>query len=98
MPPPAHGKPIVVGYSKGDVHDIWAQTIARTIAMGGGSAKDILQIAYGYGLFTGGLGLPLRRRGPRLHCHPDVGRQYRPPTADDARSGRNAPACTPPMR
>ncbi len=51
------GKPIVVGYTRGDIHDIWAQTIARTIAMGGGSAKDILQIAYGYGLFTGGLGL-----------------------------------------
>ncbi|MEI6501817.1 MAG: phenylacetate--CoA ligase, partial [Armatimonadota bacterium] len=38
-------------------HDIWAQTMARTIAMGGGTARDILQIAYGYGLFTGGLGL-----------------------------------------
>lgn len=51
------GKPIVVGYTHGDVHDIWAQTMARTIACGGGTNKDILQVAYGYGLFTGGLGL-----------------------------------------
>lgn len=51
------GKPIVVGYTHTDIHDIWAQTIARTIACGGGTNKDILQVAYGYGLFTGGLGL-----------------------------------------
>lgn len=51
------GKPIVVGYTKSDIHDIWAQTIARTLAMAGGTTRDILQIAYGYGLFTGGLGL-----------------------------------------
>ncbi|MEN6544866.1 MAG: phenylacetate--CoA ligase [Armatimonadia bacterium] len=51
------GKPIVVGYTRSDIQDIWAQTMARTIAMGGGTTKDILQIAYGYGLFTGGLGI-----------------------------------------
>jgi phenylacetate-CoA ligase len=51
------GKPIVVGYTRSDVHDIWAQTMARTIACGGGTNKDVMQVAYGYGLFTGGLGL-----------------------------------------
>jgi phenylacetate-CoA ligase len=51
------GKPIVVGYTREDVQNIWAQTMARTIACGGGSSRDILQVGYGYGLFTGGLGL-----------------------------------------
>jgi len=50
------GKPTVVGYTKEDV-DIWAQTVARTLGCGGGTADDVLQVAYGYGLFTGGLGL-----------------------------------------
>ncbi len=51
------GKPIVVGYCKSDVTDIWAETIARTICCGGGTSQDILHNAYGYGLFTGGLGV-----------------------------------------
>lgn len=50
------GKPIVVGYTRSDIDHIWAQTMARSIAMTGGTARDILQISYGYGLFTGGLG------------------------------------------
>jgi phenylacetate-CoA ligase len=50
------GKPTVVGYTREDV-DIWAETVARTLGCGGGTADDVLQVAYGYGLFTGGLGL-----------------------------------------
>jgi phenylacetate-CoA ligase len=50
------GKPTVVGYTKEDI-EIWSETIARTLGCGGGTADDILQVAYGYGLFTGGLGL-----------------------------------------
>ena len=50
------GKPTVVGYTKEDI-DIWAETVARTLACGGGTAEDVLQVSYGYGLFTGGLGL-----------------------------------------
>ncbi len=50
------GKPTVVGYTKEDI-GIWAETCARTLGCGGGTAEDILQVAYGYGLFTGGLGL-----------------------------------------
>ncbi len=51
------GKPVVAGYSRSDITDVWAQTIARAIACAGGTSDDILQNAYGYGLFTGGLGL-----------------------------------------
>ncbi len=50
------GKPIVAGYTQRDI-DIWAHTIARTLCDGGATGQDILQNAYGYGLFTGGLGL-----------------------------------------
>ena len=49
------GKPTVVGYTKSDIDD-WAETMARTFACAGGTKHDIIQIAYGYGLFTGGLG------------------------------------------
>ena len=50
------GKPTVVGYTREDI-DVWAETCARTLGCGGGTADDILQVAYGYGLFTGGLGV-----------------------------------------
>ena len=49
------GKPTVVGYTKNDIAT-WAQLVARSIRAAGGRAGDIVQIAYGYGLFTGGLG------------------------------------------
>ena len=50
------GNPVVSGYSKDDVK-LWAEVSARSIAAAGGLPGDIIQIAYGYGLFTGGLGL-----------------------------------------
>ena len=49
------GNATVAGYTRGDV-DLWATLMARTIASAGGGAEDVLQVAYGYGLFTGGLG------------------------------------------
>jgi phenylacetate-CoA ligase len=49
------GKPTVVGYTRNDV-DTWAIVMARSIRAAGGRAGDIVHIAYGYGLFTGGLG------------------------------------------
>ena len=49
------GKPTVVGYTQGDI-DTWADLVARSIKASGGRAGDIVQVAYGYGLFTGGLG------------------------------------------
>jgi len=50
------GKPTVVCYTKNDI-DNWADLVARALTMAGGTKGDILQVAYGYGLFTGGLGL-----------------------------------------
>ena len=49
------GKPTVVGYTKGDI-DTWADLVARSIRAAGGRAGDMVHVAYGYGLFTGGLG------------------------------------------
>ncbi len=49
------GKPTVVGYTQTDV-DTWAHLMARSIRASGGRAGDIVHVAYGYGLFTGGLG------------------------------------------
>ena len=49
------GKPTVVGYTKNDINN-WADLVARSIRAAGGRAGDTMHIAYGYGLFTGGLG------------------------------------------
>ncbi len=49
------GKPIVSGYTQNDV-DVWTEMVARAIVAAGGGPEDIVQVAYGYGLFTGGLG------------------------------------------
>jgi phenylacetate-CoA ligase len=49
------GKPTVVGYSKGDL-DAWSDLMARSMACAGALPGDIVHNAYGYGLFTGGLG------------------------------------------
>jgi phenylacetate-CoA ligase len=49
------GKPTVVGYTQGDI-ERWAALVARSIRAAGGRRGDIVHIAYGYGLFTGGLG------------------------------------------
>jgi phenylacetate-CoA ligase len=50
------GKPTVVGYTRGDI-ELWADLVARSIRAAGGRPGDKLHVAYGYGLFTGGLGL-----------------------------------------
>ncbi|HZK00636.1 MAG TPA: phenylacetate--CoA ligase [Tissierellaceae bacterium] len=50
------GKPTVVGYTREDINN-WAEVCARSIVAAGGSPSSVIQIAYGYGLFTGGLGL-----------------------------------------
>ena len=50
------GKPTVVCYTKKDI-DMWAELVARSIAIAGGQPGEIFHNAYGYGLFTGGLGL-----------------------------------------
>ena len=49
------GQPTVVGYTQNDI-DTWAHVVARSIRAAGGRRGDMVHIAYGYGLFTGGLG------------------------------------------
>ena len=50
------GTPVVDAYTAGDI-DVWAEVMARTLSAGGTTRHDIVQNAYGYGLFTGGLGV-----------------------------------------
>jgi phenylacetate-CoA ligase len=50
------GKPVVDAYTSKDI-GIWAESMARTLAMGDTSRSDVVHNAYGYGLFTGGLGV-----------------------------------------
>lgn len=50
------GKPIVVGYSRKDL-SIWSEVVARCLSAMDVTKQDMIQVAYGYGLFTGGLGL-----------------------------------------
>lgn len=50
------GKPTVVGYTKGDM-DTWTECVSRIACAGGASSDDVAQICFGYGMFTGALGL-----------------------------------------
>lgn len=50
------GKPTTVGYTKKDIEN-WREVLARCLSMSGISSDDIMQVSYGYGLFTGGLGV-----------------------------------------
>ena len=50
------GKPTTVGYTKNDIEN-WREVVARCLTMAGIGSDDIMQISYGYGLFTGGLGV-----------------------------------------
>ena len=50
------GKPVVAGYTRGDI-DMWGEVVARCLTMAGATSKDIVQNGYGYGMFTGGMGL-----------------------------------------
>lgn len=50
------GKPTVVGYTRRDL-DVWTETVSRIAVQGGATEKDVAQICFGYGMFTGALGL-----------------------------------------
>ncbi len=50
------GKPTIVGYTKNDI-ETWSEIVARAIATAGGTPNDVFHNAYGYGLFTGGVGI-----------------------------------------
>ncbi len=59
------GKPICIPNTRGDI-EVWADATSRALAMYGLGADDVLQVSYGYGLFTGGLGL--HYGGEKLGC------------------------------
>ena len=50
------GKPVIGGYTKNDI-DLWSEVMARCLTLSGTTSKDVVHNAYGYGLFTGGLGV-----------------------------------------
>jgi phenylacetate-CoA ligase len=50
------GKPVVAGYTRGDI-DTWGEVVARCLTMAGASSSSIIQNGYGYGMFTGGMGI-----------------------------------------
>ena len=50
------GKPTVVGYTRNDLQ-MWTECVSRVAAAGGATSKDVAQICFGYGMFTGALGL-----------------------------------------
>src|SRR5258707_7867471 len=64
------GKPIVVGYTRADI-ETWSDVMARSIRAAGGRTGMIIHNAYGYGLFTGGLGV--HYGAERLACAPGPG-------------------------
>ena len=66
------GKPVVDAYTQGDI-DLWSEVMARTLTMGGATKKDIVQNAFGYGLFTGGLGAHYGIRRVGAACLPISG-------------------------
>lgn len=66
------GKPVVDAYTQGDI-DLWSEVMARTLSMGDVTKDDIVQNAYGYGLFTGGLGAHYGIRRVGATCLPISG-------------------------
>src|SRR5918911_4824580 len=59
------GRPVVTAYTRGDL-ELWAECMARVLSAGGAGEADVVQNAYGYGLFTGGLGFHMGAE--RLGC------------------------------
>ncbi len=69
------GKPTVVGYTRNDL-DMWLNNVARIACMGGATAEDVAQISFGYGTFTGALGLHGGLGEDRGFCDSDVFGKY----------------------
>ena len=82
------GQAIVMGYTQRDL-DNWAELVARCMCASGVTPTDIVHVAYGYGLFTGGL-----RRRPEARCHgcASLGRCHPSPGPASARPWRDS-AC-----
>ena len=88
------GKPIVVAYTKEDL-DVWQQVMGRSMAAAGIGRDDIVQISYGYGLFTGGLGAHYGAEGLGATVVPASGGNTRRQVMLVRDFGVNAICCTP---
>lgn len=77
------GKPKIVGYTRNDLEN-WTECLARLITAAGVTSKDITQIAFGYGLFTGGFGLHYRNGKSRSYGSSPFLRKYRKTNNDNA--------------
>ena len=72
------GKPTTVGYTRNDIA-MWANVCARALAGAGTTQDDVVQVAYGYGLFTGGLGAHYGAELLGAVGHPHLGQQHPAP-------------------
>ena len=88
------GKSTVVGYTKEDL-EIWSEVIARTLTSAGITSKDVIQVAYGYGLFTGGLGVHYGAEKVGVTVIPISGGNTRRQIQVMQDFGTTALACTP---
>ncbi|NDV47154.1 phenylacetate--CoA ligase family protein [Paludibacter sp. 221] len=88
------GKPTTVGYTKNDI-DNWSEVVARSFTMAGISSDDIMQVSYGYGLFTGGLGAHYGAEKVGCSVIPISGGNTRRQLQLMADFGSTALACTP---
>ncbi|MDR2693526.1 MAG: phenylacetate--CoA ligase [Chitinispirillales bacterium] len=88
------GKPVVDAYTRRDV-ELWGEVMARTLSMGGVTRGDIVQNAYGYGLFTGGLGAHYGAQRVGAACIPISGGNTKRQLDVMRDFGSTALTCTP---
>ena len=88
------GKPVVDAYTKNDI-DIWSEVMARTLSMGDVTAEDTVQNAYGYGFFTGGLGVHYGARRVGANILPISGGNTQRQLATMVDFGSTVLTCTP---
>ena len=88
------GKPVVDAYTQRDI-DLWSEVMARTLSMGGTSRNDIVHNAFGYGLFTGGLGVHYGARKIGAVVLPISGGNTRRQLSVMKDFGSSVLACTP---
>src|SRR4051794_41826234 len=83
------GKPTIVAYTPADVV-LFAEVNARALSLAGARAGDVIQVAYGYGLFTGGLGLHYGVEAPRAAAGAPAGGDPgpQPPLPEGPRAAR----------
>ncbi len=88
------GKPTTVGYTQNDI-DVWKEVLSRCLAMAGVDKHDVIQVSYGYGLFTGGLGVHYGAENMGCTVVPVSGGNTRRQLQLMADFGSTVLACTP---